>query len=60
MTRESAKLNAQARAAFTDKFGSCAIESGIVGNLADNECKHGNLASDPRRCACFPKRKMKR
>lgn len=33
----------------------CPIEVGLIGNLADNECKHGRLASDKSpQCGCFP------
>lgn len=23
------------------QYGACPIESGLIGNLADNECEHG-------------------
>lgn len=35
--------------------GSCPIEAGQLGRLADNECKHGRLAGDPTApCGCWP------
>jgi hypothetical protein len=38
----------------SDLCGSCAIESGLVGNLADNECAHGRLPGDlTKRCGCW-------
>ena len=50
----------EALAAFTARYGSCAIEAGLIGNLADHECPHGFLPrSANRTCACFgpaPKR----
>lgn len=53
--------------AFEDRYGSCPIETGVVGNLADTECEHGFLPSDGKRtCDCWPlvngrsKRKAKR
>jgi hypothetical protein len=41
-------------AAHTDRYGKCPIEAGLVGNLADHECRHGHLPADKvRRCLCF-------
>lgn len=41
-------------AAHTERYGGCAIEAGLVGSLADNECRHGNLPADrERKCSCF-------
>jgi hypothetical protein len=35
--------------------GSCPIESGFIGGLADNECKHGRLPTDNTApCGCWP------
>lgn len=35
--------------------GACPIEAGVIGNLADNECKHGRLPSDRTpACGCWP------
>jgi hypothetical protein len=34
--------------------GVCPIEAGFIGNLADNECKHGRLAGDKTPpCGCW-------
>ena len=46
----------EAMQAHVGKYGSCPIESGLIGNLADHECKHGNVPStEPKRCECFTK-----
>jgi hypothetical protein len=35
--------------------GHCPIEAGVLGMLADNECRHGRLASDRTTpCGCWP------
>jgi hypothetical protein len=35
--------------------GSCPIESGYIGKIADNECSHGRLPGDRTRpCGCWP------
>ena len=40
--------------AFLAKHGFCPLEAGLIGDLADHECKHGNLPSTkPKRCECF-------
>jgi hypothetical protein len=55
------KAHVDARIAFTAKYGQCAIEAGLVGKLADHECRHGNLPSDPTvTCRCFRPKKAKR
>ena len=47
--------------AFSARYGSCAIEAGFVGNLADHECKHGNLPTDAvPSCSCFEPKAGKR
>lgn len=34
--------------------GSCPLESGLVGQLADHECEHGRLPGDnTKRCGCW-------
>lgn len=35
-------------------LGQCPIEAGLVGNLADNECRHGRLPNDRSpECGCW-------
>lgn len=35
--------------------GGCPIEAGVLGRLADHECRHGRLAGDPTpTCGCWP------
>lgn len=47
--------------AHQDKYGSCPIEDGTLANLADRECRHGFLPSDPNRsCKCWAQKKGKR
>ena len=38
---------ARYRAALAHTGGVCPIEAGVIGRLADNECKHGRLPGDP-------------
>lgn len=34
--------------------GTCPIESGVIGALAEHECQHGSLPDDPHvGCNCF-------
>lgn len=61
MTREQQKRNAQGRADFTAEYGTDPITAGVIGSLADHECKHGFLPTDRNRtCQCFPRRRGKR
>jgi hypothetical protein len=35
--------------------GQCSIEAGLLGRLADHECRHGRLAFDHSApCGCWP------
>lgn len=44
--------------AHTDRYGKCPIEAGLIGNLADHECRHGNLPGDRNlNCRCFHAKK---
>ena len=44
---------------YQDTRRSCPIEDGSFGNLADNECPHGALASDKHlTCDCWKKREV--
>lgn len=46
--------------ALNAQMKDCPIELGLIGNLADNECKHGRLPSDRSpQCGCFPNVKSK-
>jgi hypothetical protein len=43
------------RAAMRQPGGACPIESGMLGRLADHECRHGRLPGDrTRACGCWP------
>lgn len=34
--------------------GTCPLEAGVIGRLADNECRHGRLPFDSTApCGCF-------
>ncbi len=45
---------ARYRRAQTRAGGSCPIEAGLLGQLADNECRHGRLPGDPTpKCGCW-------
>lgn len=42
-------------AAMVDCGGSCPIEAGVLGRLADHECRHGRLPLDRTpACGCWP------
>jgi hypothetical protein len=42
------------RAAEAESGGSCPIEAGLLGRLADNECRHGRLPFDRTpSCGCW-------
>ena len=43
------------RAALQLTGGACPIEAGLLGNLADHECRHGRLPGDGTPpCGCWP------
>lgn len=44
-----------AYSALRSELGACPIELGAIGALADNECRHDRLPSDPTPpCGCWP------
>ena len=48
-------FSARYRAAQAQSGGSCPIEAGLLGRLADHECPHGRLPLDrPPSCGCWP------
>ena len=48
-------LSARYSAAIAQSTGSCPIEAGILGRLADHECRHGRLPFDrTAACGCRP------
>src|SRR4051794_13128557 len=50
-----APFSEQYRAAMGRTAGLCPIEAGVLGRLADNECRHGRLTGDRSApCGCFP------
>jgi hypothetical protein len=43
------------RAAMAESGGRCPIEAGVLGKLADHECRHGRLPFDRTpACGCWP------
>ena len=43
------------RASQRQTGGGCPIEAGLLGRLADHECRHGRLAYDRTpKCGCWP------
>ena len=43
------------RAAMSECGGRCPIEAGMLGKLADHECRHGRLPFDRTpACGCWP------
>lgn len=45
-------------AALEEAIGACPIEAGVLGNLADHECPHDQLATDKKfdpECFCWPR-----
>jgi hypothetical protein len=43
------------RAAMAHCAGRCPIEAGVIGRLADHECRHGRLPLDrTAACGCWP------
>ena len=48
-------FSARYRAAEAQSGGSCPIEAGLLGRLADHECPHGRLPFDRTpSCGCWP------
>jgi len=48
-------LSARYTAAMADCGGRCPIEAGVLGRLADHECRHGRLPGDRTpACGCWP------
>ena len=48
-------FSARYRAAEAQSGGSCPIEAGLLGRLADHECPHGRLPYDRTpSCGCWP------
>lgn len=47
--------SARYTAAMADCGGRCPIEAGVLGRLADHECRHGRLPYDQTpACGCWP------
>jgi hypothetical protein len=42
------------RAAMQLTGGACPIEAGVLGYLADHECRHGRLPGEGPPCGCWP------
>ena len=48
-------FSARYHAAMAACGGRCPIEAGLLGRLADNECRHGRLPFDRTpACGCWP------
>ena len=48
-------FSARYTAAMAECGGRCPIEAGVLGRLADHECRHGRLPSDRTPpCGCWP------
>jgi hypothetical protein len=48
-------FSARYTAAMAECGGRCPIEAGVLGRLADHECRHGRLPCDRTpRCGCWP------
>jgi hypothetical protein len=51
----SPTFSARYTAAMAECGGRCPIEAGVLGRLADHECRHGRLPSDRTPpCGCWP------
>jgi hypothetical protein len=49
-------FSARYAAAMAQCWGRCPIEEGVLGRLADHECRHGRLSFDRTPpCGCWPK-----
>ena len=50
----SPTFSARYTAAMADCGGRCPIEAGVIGRLADHECRHGRLPFDRTpACGCW-------
>jgi hypothetical protein len=48
-------FSARYTAAIVECGGRCPIEAGVLGRLADHECRHGRLPCDHTpACGCWP------
>jgi hypothetical protein len=48
-------FSARYAAAMAECGGRCPIEAGVLGRLADHECRHGRLPGDRTApCGCWP------
>ena len=48
-------FSARCAAAMVECCGRCPLEAGVLGRLADNECRHGRLPFDRTpACGCWP------
>jgi hypothetical protein len=48
-------FSARYTAAMAECGGRCPIEAGVLGRLADHECRHGRLPRDRTpACGCWP------
>ena len=48
-------FTARSTSTMAECGGRCPIEAGILGRLADHECRHGRLPYDrPPPCGCWP------
>jgi hypothetical protein len=53
---DSAMFSARYTAATAECGGRCPIEAGVLGRLADHECRHGRLPYDRTpACGCWPR-----
>ncbi len=51
----TASFTARYTAAMAECGGRCPIEAGVLGRLADHECRHGRLPGDRTPpCGCWP------
>jgi hypothetical protein len=49
------RFSARYTAAMAEFGGRCPIETGVLGRLADHECRHGRLPFDRTpSCGCWP------
>jgi len=52
---ETSTFSARYRAASSECSTPCPIEAGVLGRLADHECRHGRLPFDrTAACGCWP------
>ena len=51
------RFSARYTAAMAECGGRCPIEAGVLGRLADHECRHGRLPGDRTPpCGCWPRK----